>query len=286
MEQLEIERILKSLNETTRILVDGVEQLSRSEIDDLDYMIQDATRTKLYENFQDAIAAIDEYSSPQGAFLGEHLLSNVAYGPHVRVRGGQLVQIWDYSYAGMYSDIREGQRAAWQLSKKSSQQAFDPVWRSFYWRYIYLGIPPPGWKNFDDGLYDEIMGVRMNVWGDKAPYWLFVEFGTAMAGGYGGTPYPNFPGQYPIAKTRAWFDLETPRVIQDYLDRFSEAVDETIAYSYDYTIEHAAPIKMDFAEEIEVKAWTDWYPYKGKLRRHAFVRGKGGFTGEFEYKEA
>lgn len=247
-----------------------LEFIDREQRNELDNLIRIEVREMLYSNFVNALNAIDEYSGPGGQILKDHLLDNVIFGDHVQVNGGRVTQVWNTNYAGDWTDVRRGQEAAWALSPKSPNDS--PYWRSFYWKFIYLGVPPSKleWKSFDDNLYNEIIEARMAAWGEQAPYWIFVEFGTTAGDGEG-TPYPQFSGQQPIYKTlNAAQDLAED-IIAGYVEQVyefiaQEAEEAFVGYDYHSVIE---------VEEKILTKWGTWYERNGEMIRRLHYKSTG-----------
>lgn len=148
----------------------------------------------------DAIAVTDEFQYP---LLRDHLLRNLE-DPRHYVAGDATLRIFDEAAGGTIADLKEGQEAAWKSNAGTPEQ------RLFCWTYgIYkpareggLVKPKDGRDRFEDyPSYREIINIRLGTWGDKAPYWIFLEHGNQ-----GEQAYPTFSGTGFIAKVRARAD--------------------------------------------------------------------------------
>lgn len=262
----QIDNLNWNLAEWTRAL-----NTLQQDLTSLDADLEEALQNQLLVNFVRALDSIPEYSDNE--VLKEHLLENIAYGPHVKVKNGVVTKIFDTSYAGTWEDVRRGQIAAWALSPKSPSD--DPYWRSFWWRIIYTGSVPASkkWKKFDPSLYDRIIEARMEAWGEKAPYWMFVEYGTSAGGGEG-TPYPSFVGKRPVYKTRAEAQKYVEMMIRDYVD----SIEDTLAHHvYETFVDNRVPERV-IIQEIQVR-WTKAFK-QGKYMVQLEQTAAGKFTGK------
>ena len=272
-EILDLQREMGRLNKGVSVWTGYLEG---EDLRSLDKQIKNEIRGILVSNFGTALNNIPEFSSAQGRKLRNHLMKNVYAGDHVVVTGGNIVQLWNMAYAGDYSDIIQGQHAAWSLSPKSpSPQQWA---RNIFWAAIYTGIPPGNfkWKAFDSGIYNNIIEARMSAWGHKAPYWIFVEFGTAVGLG-AGRPYPSYDGQQPIYKTR----LAAPGIASRIYDAYVRQIEEAL-------IESSETLFVDIESEQQVKSvvhtkWTRWWRDEANRR---YVRRLQYETGRFVAKEA
>lgn len=272
-EILDLQREMNKLNKGVDV---WTSYLQGGELRKLDRQIENEIRGVLVSNFGSALNNISEFSSEQGRDLRKHLMENVYYGDHVVVTGGSIVQLWNVAYAGDYSDITQGQQAAWGLSPKSpSPQQWA---RNIFWAAIYTGIPPGNfkWKAFDDALYDRIISARLAAWGDKAPYWIFVEFGTAVGLG-AGRPYPSYDGQQPIYKTR----LAAPGIAQRLVDAYIRQLEEAVIESSETLFVDGESVQQ--VESVVQTKWTRWWRDEANRR---YVRRLQYETGRFVAKEA
>jgi len=250
--------------------------LSNEDLRKLDKQIQNEIRGILVSNFGSALDSIPEFSSDQGRELRDHLMHNVYYKDHVHVNGGKITQLWDMAAAGDYTDIIAGQQAAWSLSPKSP--AAQQWARNIFWMAVYTGVPPGNfkWARLDDGLYDEIINARLATWGDKAPYWIFVEFGTAIGLG-AGRPYPSYDGKHPVFKTRVAAPGIAERIVNSYIRQLEETVNESVEVLF---VDAKSEQQLDY--EVRTK-WTRWWRDEANRR---YVRRLQYETGQFVAKEA
>jgi hypothetical protein len=226
---------------------------------------------------------ISEYNkNPE---LRAHLILNLQMNKHVRVDNGVVIRVIDVDAIGNYDDVRAGQEAAWELSPHSP--AAHPGLRSLFWRAIYLGEASVfleagyKWANFDPSLYDTIMEARMDAWGDKAPYWMFIEWGTIAGGTGDGTPYPQFSGEHPVSKTEAVAGDIAKRAISDYI----RETERELSKNADELFEGGRRYIKDGIEYRVTTAWTRAFRQHGKLIRREYHVLYGGFTGRYEVIE-
>lgn len=240
----------------------------------LDAEITESVQNRLIYNFVDAMDGIEEYETGP---LREHLIDMLFYGPHIITKNGVVIQLFDITYAGNYADVKAGQLAA------GADFNIAPDKRSIGWKIIYdaanHGIPARKyWKAVNDETYMEIIQARLAFWGNKAPYWIFVEYGTA-AGDGPGSPYPSFSGKSPLHKT----SQDAIILAEQSRKLWEESIEETLAKDVDETfVEHRTDVRIIHGV-IESVAEIKW----GK----AFVRGKhivqqahgarGEFTGKY-----
>lgn len=266
---IDIAEEVRRFNRNIRLTVDFLDDIQLSEVD---RQIQAAVQSELVSNFEDAINSIEEYYNYDP--LIEHLMDMVRWGPHVQVYNGEIVQIWDLEYAGSYTDLRAGQVAAGADFSKS------PTKRSIGWKIIYdaamYGIDASKyWKAVDDNTYAEIINSRLAFWGDKAPYWIFIEWGT-NAGDGPGTPYPSFSGRNPIYRTTVTAD----RIAHEIIELYAETIEDTVITIADERfVDHdVAPYEM--RREISAR-WTVAFQQYGKWIQREYLSVGGGFTGRW-----
>ena len=249
-----------------------LEYLDNTELRTVDSQIQAAVQSDLVKNFQYSIDSIEEYYSYEP--LIDHLMGMVRWGPHVRVYNGEVIQVWDADYAGTYEDLKAGQIAAGADFSK------EPAQRSIGWKIIYdaaiHGVDASKyWKAVDSNTYAEIIEARLSYWGEKAPYWIFVEWGT-NAGDGPGTSYPSFSGKNPIERTRG----NASRIGQEIIDLYLDSLERTIV-----TLAEERFVDDDVYEfEIEVQvetAWTITFQQYGKNIQREYFSAGGGFTGKW-----
>lgn len=129
--------------------------------------------------------------------LRQHLLNNLRKDEHYQVSPDlSSIDIFDPEIAGTAADMTAGQQAAWASNNGTDQQ------RLYCWKY---GIYKPSVEGmnkqpqFEDyPTYEEILDKRLSTWGDKAPYWYFIEYGNVS----GGEAYPSFSGAGFVEETR------------------------------------------------------------------------------------
>jgi len=178
-----------------------------------------------------AIDTIPEFQYPQ---LKSRLLSNLTDDRHYKVSAdASVLTIFNESVGGTMADLVSGQKAAWGPNTEGTPH--DK--RLFCWTY---GIYKPGReggqvhpktgkdKFADYPSYESIIDIRLDHWGDKAPYWTFLEDGNQS----GDAAYPSFSGTGFIARARAHSEriLRMAKVtaLNDILNQLEDAVGEQL----------------------------------------------------------
>lgn len=103
--------------------------------------------------------------------LLERLTENLSNPDHIYVRNGKVIKFFDTDIAGDYDDFITGVEEA---GGHTGTDIAPKIWK--------YGIYAPVSKSFNlDSLpsYDEVISERLSAWGDKAPFWYFIEFGNA-----------------------------------------------------------------------------------------------------------
>ena len=159
--------------------------------------VQSKMKEIMLDEVDKAISTVREF---QYEPLRRQLLRNFEDDRHYWISENLTdFEVVNPAIAGTWSDLEEGQRAAWGPNTAEATQAQRLiVWKS--------GIYKPGregkykFKKFEDlPSYDEIMSIRLRTWGQKAPYWILLNDGNA-----GGAPaYPTFEGTNFVEKARA-----------------------------------------------------------------------------------
>lgn len=249
----------------------------------LDQEIEATVASELERNFETAMQKIPEYN--KNPDLREHLILNLQTSRHVKVEDGEVVRVINTEAIGNYSDVRAGQEAAWALSPFSPTA--NPALRSLFWKAIYLGdssvFESAGfeWKSFDPAIFDAIMDARMDAWGDKAPYWMFIEWGTIAGGEGDGTPYPQFGGEHPVSKTEAVAGDLAKKIVSDYV----REAERELSKDADELFEGGRQYTKDGITRRVTTAWTKAFRQHGKLIRREYHVLYGGFTGRYEVIE-
>ena len=240
---------------------------------ELDRDIENAILDQLITNFAQAMDQIEEY---QEGPLREHLLDMLINNVHARVSQGRIISIFDADNAGSYEDVVAGQVAA------GANFSIPPHKRSAGWRILYdianHGMEIPKWAKdrYDEKTYDEVIQARIGYWGEKAPYWIFVEFGTAGAGGGPGTPYPSFSGKGPVYRTQQ----QAIRIAEMFTEAWYETIDDTLEYQIEdeeFIDDRIGP--GGIADRVEI-AWTKSFPRGKNIVQLEQERGK--FTGRYK----
>jgi len=186
-------------------------------------MVLRQLKDELYRAAEEAIASIDEFQYPP---LRDRLLANILKDEHYYISPDlSYATVFNEDVAGSVGDLVTGQQAAWRSAGGTPRE------RLFGWKFgIYLpfkGYSYGGSNNkFEDyPSYQDVINIRLDVWGDKAPYWRFLEWGNAG----GGEAYPTFEGRNFIAQTTA--------KINGILITAKEAAYSDIANAMEYAVE-------------------------------------------------
>ena len=151
----------------------------------VDLALSEVLSEALIEAGKKAIDSIPEYEYPP---LKNRFLENLSKPEHIKISGNR-VHIFDESVAGTYAELLSGQDAA--RGHTGTPQA--PA----SWKYgIYMPSQEGG--GWSDSMisrlglptYSEIIETRLAKWGDKSPYWYFIENGNAG----NSRAYPSFGG--------------------------------------------------------------------------------------------
>lgn len=156
-----------------------------------------AIAARLMKEAQDAMVGHPEYSY---APLREHLLKNLENVGHIEIGDNFVVaKVFDTRIGGTAEDLESGLYTSYSSDKT----------RSLGWRWgVYVPAREGGsgfqWTKKSSPMliadYNQVIQDRLSAWGDKAPYWYFLEHGNLEYTGKG-IPYPVFAGTEFIAKT-------------------------------------------------------------------------------------
>jgi hypothetical protein len=161
--------------------------------------------------------------------LKEHLMQNLEYVRHVRISYDlSTVDVFDEEVGGTAEDFEAGR---YHGSRN------DPKTRSLMWKYgIFMPAREGGagfqWTKESEPQviadYDTIIQARLEEWGDKAPYWYFLEHGNAdFAGGYP-SPYPVFGPTNFIFNTAEEAPHILEKIIEEEIEDISDGIEEVL----------------------------------------------------------
>lgn len=162
------------------------------------------------EYLENAIDATEEYDRLR--YLRDELLAVFwnALDPnsnnYILNVGGGVIDLDEgaLTVAGTVDDYFEGVMAAWEeLDLKPSGPLEQ---RAAYWRNVV-------WE--DDHLYQITMRARANAWGDKVPYWYWIDRGTG-----------RYPGAYPDYGPTGFLDVATFQIQQLFDEALFEVENE------------------------------------------------------------
>ena len=238
---------LDAMKQTVDANVPTVKDAIRDQIPFMELALLEA----LIDGFVDAMQQIPEYNNSQAAPLREHLIDNLQYmdGEHpVHIKlseDGHPLILFDEVFAGGADDFHAGEHF-------STKNHNNPELRFIFWKY---GIYKPGvegdssetnipWmaKAMDNlPSYGEIIEERLSRYGHTAPYWYFIEKGTAG----GGKPYPSFAGTNVVR----WFRREAKEAIREFLRGLVDELEEAVVQAISKSFEEGTP-KPPLAEEV------------------------------------
>lgn len=163
-------------------------------------------KAELIASAEDALGTVEEFSHPA---LYTQLIENLSKDEHYFISPdlGSAI-IFDPNLAGTWDDLVAGQVAGGGGGSAPQQQ------RLFCWKYgIYIPEREGGRRGSgfaDYPTYSEVIQARISTWGDKAPYWMFLEYGNV-----GGAPaYPSFSGTGFVARVQS----RVPEIIRQAAD--------------------------------------------------------------------
>lgn len=179
----------------------------------------------------DAMNRTPEYSVPEAEPLRTRLIQNLSSVAgdgrpvHIRINEDGGTKIFDKQFAGTASDFAQ---AKYPSTKK------QPL-RYRFWKYgIYArdvtgNYEPSTVPWFNDAVerlpsYSEIINRRLSDWGDKAPYWYFIDKGVAG----GGIGYPSFPGTGFIDKFKHRAREATKKLKSTILRQYAESAAQAV----------------------------------------------------------
>lgn len=153
-----------------------------------------------------AIEKTPEFQYPP---LKERLLDNLSNLDKHVIISNRTLKVFDEEYAGTSEDLISGQESAGGHTGTPQAPAV--------WRYgIYLPFFGQG-GGLSERLklpdYGTIINERLSAWGDKAPYWYFLEYGNVGMS----RAYPTFGGTSFIASIRA----KIPEIISKAIEIFA-----------------------------------------------------------------
>lgn len=223
------EDILERL-EAGKQTVDAYVPTVRHAIEEQIPFMEEGLLDEFIEQFLEAAMSIPEYGNAHAAPLIDRLIENLSINngegfAHVKVLPNGKTFIFDEEVAGTADDFEEARHF-------SQRNQDNPELRRIFWKYgIYMpGVEggssettKPWMKRAMEKLpsYDDIIAERLTIWGDKAPYWYFIENGNAG----GGKPYPSFAGKHIIKQ----FRFQAQRAVDDFLRGLVDELENEVA---------------------------------------------------------
>lgn len=187
--------------------------------------IESSLLGSLVEAAVDAMDRTPEYSVPEAGPLRSQLIQNLSAiagdgrPVHIRVTIDGKTDIFDEEFAGTAGDFEQAQHHS-----NNPQQTRYRFWKyGIYARDVEGNYEPSSQSWFNKAVdklpsYSEIINERLSVWGEKAPYWYFIEFGTT--GGERG--WPSFPGTFFIRSFRIRAQQAVRDIQNDIIRDFEE----------------------------------------------------------------
>jgi hypothetical protein len=233
---------------------------------------EEALSEELISSATDAMDSISEYSSDHAESLREHLLENLQTRSndgfvHVKVYDNGDVFIFDEDFAGTAEDF--------EAAKHESRNT-DKNLKYRFWKYgIYMPDVEGGsvestqewFKKAAEKLpsYDEIISERLSIWGEKAPYWYFIENGTAG----GAKAYPSFPGTHFISKLRSTATSDVRQLYNEAIRHYAEEAAQALHDSLE--------TGREISREDDLVKWNEITTRTGKK----IWRARSAETGTF-----
>lgn len=224
----DIYRTLDAIKETSQQQERKIPTAFKTHIPEMESALVNA----LVEDAIDAMDKTPEYSVAEAEPLRNRLIQNLsAIGGdgrpvHVRITEDGNTYIFDEQFAGTAGDFAQAKH-----NSKNPQPLRYRFWKyGIYARDVTGNYEPstvPWFEKAVDKLpsYSEIIAERLSVWGNKAPYWYFIEHGVTG----GGVGYPSFPGTNFISK----FDHKAKEAVRklqdDILREFTESASEAVS---------------------------------------------------------
>ena len=195
------------------------EDLSQENIDN---MLREIVQEYLISYAQQAAVISREYSYPP---LLDRLLENLSNPEHVIVENGVVVKCFDESIAGgieeFFAGVEEtgGHTGTLNAPRIWRYGIYTPAsfWKGGKGSKMYKNLP----------TYEDVIDERLQAWGDKAPYWYFLEHGNAG----GGREFPTVrPTHFITNLRRVAKRLQTvvADVIYTLINEFADAQVENI----------------------------------------------------------
>lgn len=249
---------LEALQETTESFARDAQTAFRRLVPSM----EDTILESFIQGFEEAMDETGEYAEGK---LREHLIKNLYSiadgGPvHVRVYTNGTVEIFDEEFAGTAADF-----------EAADYGSTDPR-RFAFWKY---GIYKPAREGYNSKMrpksgslpdYDDIIEERLSKWGNKAPYWWFIEYGNQASGGeYPSFPGTNYIGSFRMSAQRAMSEFYRS-FIDDYEDRAIQTINHAIETGRRQDIE---PDEIRWNRIVTKTGNIIWRPRKG----NRFVKG-------------
>lgn len=251
-------------------LIDAIQQTARSCADTMSVAevyekIRALSQAKITARLmKEAKEAMQGHAEFFYAPLQQHLLENLRNVHHVYIDPNLgNVEVFDEAIGGSYEDLEAGRYFG---------KALDASKRYRIWKYgIYLPYfgKSPGYEAIPGGKakviadYATVIEDRLTKWGEKAPYWYFLEHGNLNLGGgeYSADPFPTFGASNFIVKTKA----ATVGIIQEV----TKAIEREAVEQAEYVLEEAELYGK--ATTLSMEAVT----LEAGWKRYTFVSSRG-----------
>lgn len=247
---------LRATAETIRLHSAEYDRIFAALLEEAEAVLQD----ELIKRCKEAGEQTREYgSTAPGQRMLKHLLDNLEKSGHVIINKetGDLEILFNEEIAGTESDFH---KADYGGSERTAAQ------RAVSWKYgIYKpeieGFTPAGFDTSSLPSYSEVIDERLEAWGDKAPYWYFIEHGN-----FGGDrQYPTVQPTNFIGQLR----LDAQAAMPDLLEAIGIVAGEVAAQDIDRSIRESRPqqppSEMQYAEKAARKTKKSLWKHLGQI---------------------
>lgn len=223
----DIYRKLDAIKTTSEDQIKGIPTSFKSHIPEM----ENALVNEFVEKAIDAMDGTPEYSVSEAEPLRARLIQNLSSTAgdgrpvHIRINEDGGTRIFDKQFAGTAADFAQAK----YLSSKPQPLRYR-FWKyGIYARDVTGNYTPSTVPWFNDAVdrlpsYSEIIQRRLSDWGNKAPYWYFIEHGVAG----GGIGYPSFPGTNFIEKFKGRAREATKKLRSAILRQYAESASQAV----------------------------------------------------------
>lgn len=166
-----------------------------------------------------AVDKVEEFGGYK--LLRDRFITNLKIEDHVKVdkNTGEIITLFSEEVGGTYQDLIDGwEEASGHTGTKSAPNI---------WKYgIYIPAREGGIYNKEKGFptYDSVIRSRLSFWGEKTPYWYFIEHGNVG----NGREYPSFSGTDFIADLRQRANQAVRFLSEEYFNYVLDALGDDV----------------------------------------------------------